>query len=270
MSRPRPPAAGSTAGFLTYVKTNLNSSGLKNSTTAKVCYTDVDGNGAPTRGDSITVTLTSPFNITGVLGINPRLRAAERCDWSRRTRHGSGSIPRRTNADEGALARRARPGPDPRVGDARGHLVHGGLSSWTSATGGSIGVTSKPEVDAAALATSSDAFTNCFLNATTANAAIRTTALQYAGDQTRDPATADAQVTPDNRVHVVLNSDDYWPTATADGWVNAADPKAPCKTKYIDVKATDESVPGFYRAPASRCFPTSRLTLEQRFTRRVR
>ena len=55
-------------------------------------------------------------------------------------------------------------------------------------------------------------------------------------------------------VHVVLNSDDYWPTATTDGWTAAnpggwatSDAQKPCTVKYIDVKATDDDVPGLLK-----------------------
>ena len=81
------------------------------------------------------------------------------------------------------------------------------------------------QVDAAALA-AAGSFNGCFLTPTTANTNVTNTALLYAGDPSRQPTGApatpiNAQVTPDNTVHVVLNADDYWPTATTDGWTAA-------------------------------------------------
>ena len=71
------------------------------------------------------------------------------------------------------------------------------------------------------------------------------------------------QVKPDTGggagIHVVLNADAYWPTATNDGWTAAnplgwnspipanANAQKPCTVKYIDVKATDDDVPGLLR-----------------------
>ena len=114
------------------------------------------------------------------------------------------------------------------------------------------------QVDAAALAAATS-FNGCFLNQPAANTKVADIALLYAGDTNRQPSGApspplNAQVTPDQSVHVVLNSDDYWPTATVDGWTAAnpggwatSDDQKPCTVKYIDVKATDDDVPGLLR-----------------------
>ena len=118
------------------------------------------------------------------------------------------------------------------------------------------------QVDAAALAAITD-FTGCFLNQPGATTNVSNTSLLYAGDLNRQPTGAAApalnpQVTPDTGggtgVHVLLNSDDYWPTATTDGWTAAnpggwttSDAQKPCTVKYIDVKATDDDVPGLFR-----------------------
>ena len=96
------------------------------------------------------------------------------------------------------------------------------------------------QVDAAALATS-DQFTGCFINSASANAAIKSEALKFAGDPNRDPSTENKQVTPDNTVHVVLNSSDYWPNRTE---ATEMDLGTFCGQKFVDVKATDDDVPG--------------------------
>jgi hypothetical protein len=88
-----------------------------------------------------------------------------------------------------------------------------------------------------------------------ANHAIRTVALEYAGDPSRDPATRNRQHQAPDNVHVLLNSTRYWepgdPTSgTAvmgldftwdiDGNGGGGDP---CSERSLDVKATDEDVP---------------------------
>ena len=106
-------------------------------------------------------------------------------------------------------------------------------------------------------------FTGCFLNQPGANTNVSNASLLYAGDLNRQPTGAatpalNPQVMPDTGggtgVHVVLNSDDYWPTATTDGWTAAnpggwatSDAQKPCTVKYIDVKATDDDVPGLLK-----------------------
>jgi uncharacterized membrane protein len=67
-------------------------------------------------------------------------------------------------------------------------------------------------VDAGALA-AAPKFVGCsfqFGDPAAANAAIRATALEYAGDTTRYPGTRNTQVQTPNDVRVVLNSAQYW------------------------------------------------------------
>ena len=67
-------------------------------------------------------------------------------------------------------------------------------------------------VDAAALAGATK-FVGCsfqFGNPAAANAAIKATALEYAGDTYRDPATRNSQVQKPDDERVVLNSARYW------------------------------------------------------------
>jgi Putative Flp pilus-assembly TadE/G-like len=101
------------------------------------------------------------------------------------------------------------------------------------------------QVDAAALA-GGPAFTGCFQDPTAARDAIAQAALQYAGDPTRAPATANLLMQDAPDVHVVLNSSSYWasgdPTDGTNDWTIAS-PGTPCETKYLDVKATDDSAP---------------------------
>jgi hypothetical protein len=86
-----------------------------------------------------------------------------------------------------------------------------------------------------------------------ANAAIRETALQYAGDTTRSPDTYNRQVQNPNDLHVVLNSARYWnqgdPTDgvgfddTLDTDGDPLTPGDPCSSRTLDVKATDHDPP---------------------------
>jgi Flp pilus assembly protein TadG len=86
-----------------------------------------------------------------------------------------------------------------------------------------------------------------------ANEAIRTTALQYAGDTHRSPGTYNLQVQKPGDVRVVLNSARYWDQGdlldgenldnTYDPDGNPVTPGDPCSTKTLDVKATDHDVP---------------------------
>ena len=108
------------------------------------------------------------------------------------------------------------------------------------------------------------AITGCFLtDQSAANTNVTDSSLLYAGDINRQPVTFNQQVRPDTGdgtgIHVVLNADAYWPTATNDGWTAAnplgwnslipaeANAQKPCTVKYIDVKATDDDVPGLFR-----------------------
>jgi Putative Flp pilus-assembly TadE/G-like len=110
-------------------------------------------------------------------------------------------------------------------------------------------------VDAAALAGAAE-FVGCsfqFGDPAAANAAIKATALQYAGDTTRSAGTYNLQVQKPNDVHVVLNGSRYWDEGdrtdgvglddTFDPDGNPATPADPCSTKTLDVKATDHDVP---------------------------
>jgi Flp pilus assembly protein TadG len=114
------------------------------------------------------------------------------------------------------------------------------------------------QVDAAALAGATK-FVGCsfqFGNPVAANQAIRATALAYAGDMNRAPATSNLQLQEPIDVHVVLNSDRYWDQGdpvddaalsamfdnTLDPDGNPATPGTPCETKTLDVKATDDDV----------------------------
>ena len=110
-------------------------------------------------------------------------------------------------------------------------------------------------VDAAAFAGATK-FVGCsfqFGDPAAANAAIKATALQYAGDTTRSPDTYNLQVQKPADVHVVLNSARYWDpgddTTDGIGLDNTLDPDGdpatpgdPCSSKTLDVKATDHDV----------------------------
>jgi Putative Flp pilus-assembly TadE/G-like len=112
-------------------------------------------------------------------------------------------------------------------------------------------------VDAGALA-AAPKFVGCsfqYGDPATANHAIRTAALEYAGDPSRDPATRNRQHQAPDNVHVLLNSTRYWEpgdpvdgtavmgldyTWDIDGSGGGGDP---CSERSLDVKATDEDVP---------------------------
>jgi len=113
-------------------------------------------------------------------------------------------------------------------------------------------------VDAGAFAGATK-FVGCsfqFGDPVAANAAIKATALAYAGDTTRDPATLNLQEQQPNDVYVVLNSSSYWapvngidPTNgyglddTLDPDSDPLTPGDPCSTETLDVKATDDEAP---------------------------
>jgi Flp pilus assembly protein TadG len=119
------------------------------------------------------------------------------------------------------------------------------------------------QVDAAAFAAGTK-FTGCFADSAAANTAIRGAALAYAGDTNRDPTAANVQVQEPQDVHVVMNSERYWHpgdpsddatlSATLDNTITypgdlappPVDPSDPCETRFLDVKATDESVPDLW------------------------
>ena len=114
------------------------------------------------------------------------------------------------------------------------------------------------QVDAAAFAGATK-FVGCsfqFGNPVAANEAIKATALAYAGDMNRAPATSNLQVQEPNDVHAVVNADRYWTEGdpvddaalsttldnTLDPDGDPATPGTPCETKTLDVKATDHNV----------------------------
>lgn len=119
------------------------------------------------------------------------------------------------------------------------------------------------QVDAGAFAAGT-AFSGCFADAGAANTAIRREALRYAGDMNREPATNNLQVQEPGDVHVVLNSNRYWQDgdpvddlALSTGLDNSivvpsdlspapGDPSDPCETRFLDVKATDATVPDLW------------------------
>ena len=112
------------------------------------------------------------------------------------------------------------------------------------------------QVDAAALA-AAPSFSGCFFDPATANLAIASTALSYAGDTARDPSSTNLQVQEPNDVRVTLNSQRYWaagdpatPTTTGYGTMDptVGDNSAgtPCATSTLDVKATDFDVPKLF------------------------
>ena len=86
-----------------------------------------------------------------------------------------------------------------------------------------------------------------------ANAAIRASALEYAGDTARSASTRNLQVKEWDDVRVVLNSDRFWQdgdpadgtglddTLDLDG--DPTTPGDPCSARTLDVKATDDDAP---------------------------
>src|SRR5207244_861230 len=99
-------------------------------------------------------------------------------------------------------------------------------------------------VDAAALAGGNE-FSGCFQDQNAANARIEATALNYAGDTSRDPSTKNVQEQTPNNTRVVLNASRYWARGTDTVGTTALDnteasPGDPCSRKALDVKATDD------------------------------
>ena len=110
-------------------------------------------------------------------------------------------------------------------------------------------------VDAGALASVSK-FVGCSLQVAdkeAANDAIRTGALEYAGDFARHAGTENFQVQEPADVRIVLNSSRYWKDGdpvdgfglddTIDFDGNPATPGDPCSTSSLDVKGTDDNAP---------------------------
>jgi hypothetical protein len=79
-----------------------------------------------------------------------------------------------------------------------------------------------------------------------ANTAIATTARQFSGDRQTIPTAYNQQVSNKANVTVLLNSTKY---ANQSGAANNSDPKGPpCQAKFLDVKATDASLPWFFKS----------------------
>src|SRR5687768_8144245 len=110
-------------------------------------------------------------------------------------------------------------------------------------------------VDAAAFAGATK-FVGCsfqFGDPVAANAAIKATALEYAGDTFRSPGTYNRQVQKPDDVRVVVNSARYWEEGDPMSGVGLDDtldhdgdpltPGDPCSSRTLDVKATDHDVP---------------------------
>lgn len=93
------------------------------------------------------------------------------------------------------------------------------------------------------------AFTGCYQDAAQTNPLIAQAALEYAGDLTRDPATENRQLEEPADAHVVLNSDTYW---AGNPYPPDNTLGLPCDVKFLDVKATHDTVPLLFRwLPAS-------------------
>jgi hypothetical protein len=134
------------------------------------------------------------------------------------------------------------------------------------------------QVDAAALAGATK-FVGCSSvvgDPVAANAAIRASALTYAGDTNRVPTPADTfntQVQQPADVHVVLNSTRYWAQGddttqgiglddTLDPDGNPLTPGDPCTTKTLDVKATDDEAPLLWGLLPASPSPKSKARVE--------
>ena len=113
------------------------------------------------------------------------------------------------------------------------------------------------QVDAAALAGGQSLY-GCHQDSGGQNGAVAQAALNYAGDPTRDAAAKNLQLEANRKVHAVLNSSSYWPSAgtATDGSgydytevsTDTDSPKIglagrPCYNGWIDVKATHDSPP---------------------------
>lgn len=119
------------------------------------------------------------------------------------------------------------------------------------------------QVDAAALA-SGPTFVGCFSDPPSANLAIASRALAYAGDTLRPgkivagapDSTTNTQVQTPDDVRIVLNANRYWQQADGnvpgtdgyglDNTLDSADADAlgdPCNERYLDVKGTDDEAP---------------------------
>lgn len=135
------------------------------------------------------------------------------------------------------------------------------------------------QVDAAVLA-SGPQFVGCFLDQTSANAAIASRALAYAGDTLRPgklasgapDSTTNLQVQQPNDVRIALNSARYW--QQSDGLVpgtngyaldnTIATPGDPCSTRFLDAKATDDEAPPLWGLLPFTPSPKSKARIEIR------
>ncbi|MDQ3691280.1 MAG: pilus assembly protein [Chloroflexota bacterium] len=107
------------------------------------------------------------------------------------------------------------------------------------------------QVDSAAFAGGTE-FTGCFYDPVSANLAIASRALGYAGDTLRlgkqsagaTPSTTNRQVQTPDDVRVVLNANAYWKKGDpTDGSTLDNKLGTPCDMKFLDVKATDDDAP---------------------------
>ena len=113
-------------------------------------------------------------------------------------------------------------------------------------------------VDAGAFA-SGQAFTGCFQDPFGTNGDIAKAALRYAGDPSRDASTENRQFEDPQDTHVVLNSTTYWGgnPGPADNTLGA-----PCDTKFLDVKATEDQIPLLFRWLPASPSPKSKARIE--------
>ena len=106
------------------------------------------------------------------------------------------------------------------------------------------------QVDNGAFAGATE-FNGCFAASTAdradpasaANTAIKDQARKYSGDTVNDASALNPQVNNRPNVTVVINSSNY----PGDGGVDYDDPAGPpCKSAYVDLKATDANLPLFF------------------------
>jgi hypothetical protein len=106
------------------------------------------------------------------------------------------------------------------------------------------------QVDAGALA-AGDLFNKCISASaadrgspsSTANQALITEARKFSGDTNNYPAALNPQVNNKANVTILVNSERY----ANEGGSDNSDPKGPpCQAEYVDLKATDASLPWFF------------------------
>jgi len=141
-------------------------------------------------------------------------------------------------------------------------------------------------VDAGAFA-GGTAFNGCFQDPDGTNGAIKLAALEYSGDQARDPATRNQQLQDPEDVHVALNSSSYWSQANGvdpdlptpgsgygldttlppvDAFGDPTDDgtSEPCSTRFLNVKATEDEAPLLFRWIPLYPSPKSTATIQIR------